>query len=150
MKIPRMSMITLGVADLDKATNFYEQVLATPPNKTHDGVRFIELPGVWLSLYPLAELAKDIAPDVPATRSGFAGFSIAHNTRSEAEVREIFARVSAAGGKIVKEPQATFWGGFSGYFSDPDGYYWEVAYGEMFSFDEQGALVPSAPAGHNT
>jgi len=76
MKIPRMSMITLGVADLDRATAFYEQVLATPPNKSHDGVRFIELPGVWLSLYPLAELAKDIAPDVAAVRSGFAGFSL--------------------------------------------------------------------------
>lgn len=146
MKIPRMSMITLGVADLDRATTFYEQVLATPPNKTHDGVRFIELPGVWLSLYPLAELAKDIAPDVAATRSGFAGFSLAFNARSEAEVREIFARVSAIGGRIVKPPEATFWGGFSGYFSDPDGYYWEIAYGAMFSFDEQGALLPSASA----
>ena len=139
-------MITLGVANLDRATAFYEQVLATPPNKSHDGVRFIELPGVWLSLYPLAELAKDIAPDVAAVRSEFAGFSLAHNTTSEANVREIFARVSAAGGKIVKQPQATFWGGFAGYFSDPDGYYWEVAYGAMFNFDEQGALLPGAPA----
>lgn len=147
MKIPRMSMITLGVADLDKATAFYEQVLATSPNKSHDGVRFIELPGVWLSLYPLAELAKDIAPYVSTVRSGFAGFTLAHNTTSEANVREIFARVSAAGGNIVKEPQTTFWGGFAGYFSDPDGYYWEVAYGEMFSFDEQGALLPSEHAG---
>ena len=146
MKIPRMSMITLGVADLDRATAFYEQVLATPPNKTHDGVRFIELPGVWLSLYPLVELAKDIAPEVSVMRSGFAGFSLAYNARSEVEVREIFARVSVIGGRIVKQPQATFWGGFAGYFSDPDGYYWEVAYGAMFSFDEQGALLPSASA----
>ena len=146
MKIPRMSMITLGVADLDRATAFYEQVLATPPNKTHDGVRFIELPGVWLSLYPLAELAKDISPDINATRSGFAGFSLAYNARSAVEVREIFARVSAIGGSIVKQPEVTFWGGFSGYFSDPDDYYWEVAYGAMFSFDEQGALLPSASA----
>lgn len=146
MKIPRMSMITSGVADLDRATAFYEQVLATPRNKTHDGVRFIELPGVWLSLYPLAELAKDIAPDVAATRSGFAGFSLAYNAPSEVEVREIFARVSTIGGRIVKQPEATFWGGFSGYFSDPDDYYWEVGYGAMFSFDEQGALLPSASA----
>ena len=146
MKIPRMSMITLGVADLDRATAFYEQVLATPPNKTHDGVRFIELPGVWLSLYPLAELAKDIAPDITAIRSGFAGFSLAYNARSELEVREIFGRVSTIGGRIVKPPAATFWGGFAGYFSDPDGYYWEVAYGAMFNFDEQGALLPSAAA----
>ena len=69
MKIPRMSMITLGVANLDKATDFYEQVLATPPNKTHDGVRFIELPGVWLGLYPLGDLAKDVAQRAPRGRS---------------------------------------------------------------------------------
>lgn len=145
MKIPRISMITLGVADLDRATAFYEQVLATPPNTRHEGVRFVELPGMWLSLYPLAELAKDIALDEFGSRSGFTGFTLAHNTRSEAEVREIFARVSAAGGTIVKQPQATFWGGFSGYFCDPDGYHWEVAYGAMFNFDEQGALMPSMP-----
>lgn len=146
MKIPRMNIITLGVADLDRATAFYEQVLATPPNKSHDGVRFIELPGVWLSLYPLAELAKDIAPDLASTRSGFAGFSIAYNARSEADVRAIFDRVRMVGGRVVKQPQATFWGGFSGYISDPDGYFWEVAYGAMFNFDEPGALIPSSPA----
>ena len=140
MKIPRMSMITLGVADLDKATTFYEQVLATPPNKTHDGVRFIELPGVWLGLFPLANLAKDIADDMAPTRGGFPGFSLAHNARSEGDVRAICERARAAGAKIVKEPQATFWGGFHFYFSDPDGYYWEVAYGEMFDFDAHGDM----------
>ena len=146
MKIPRMSMITLGVADLDKATAFYEQVLATPPNKTHDGVRFIELPGVWLGLFPLANLAKDIADDMPSTRGGFPGFSLAHNAGSEADVRAICERARAAGAKIVKEPQATFWGGFHFYFSDPDGYYWEIAYGEMFDFDAQGDMRWKTPA----
>ncbi len=140
MKIPRMSMITLGVADLDRATAFYEQVLATPPNKTHDGVRFIELPGVWLGLYPLAELAKDIAPNLPAVRSGFAGFSLAHNATSEAEVRAICERARASGATVVKEPCATFWGGFHCYFADLDGYYWEIAYGEMFAFDVHGNM----------
>ena len=140
MKIPRMSMITLGVANLDAATNFYEQVLATPPNKTHDGVRFIELPGVWLGLYRLADLAKDVAPNVPPTRSGFPGFSLAHNARSESEVTAICERARAAGAVIVKEPQATFWGGFHCYFADLDGYYWEVAYGDMFAFDAHGDM----------
>ncbi len=140
MKIPRMSMITLGVADLDRATAFYEQVLATPPNKNHDGVRFIELPGVWLGLYPRADLAKDIAPDMPSTRSGFAGFSLAHNATSETDVRAICERARASGANIVKEPQAAFWGGFHCYFADPDGFYWEIAYGEMFAFDEHGNM----------
>ena len=140
MKIPRMSMITLGVADIDTATNFYEQVLATPPNKTHDGVRFIELPGVWLGLFPLNHLAKDIAADLPPARSGFPGFTLAHNARSEADVRAICDRARAAGATITKEPQAAFWGGFHFYFADLDGYYWEVAYGEMFDFDAQGDM----------
>ena len=140
MKIPRMSMITLGVADLDKATTFYEQVLATPPNKSHDGVRFIELPGVWLGLYPLADLAKDAAPNVLPTRSGFPGFSLAHNARSESEVSAICERARAAGAMIVKAPQATFWGGSHCYFTDPDGYYWEIAYGDTFAFDTHGDM----------
>lgn len=140
MKIPRMSMITLGVADLDKSTDFYEQVLATPPNKTHDGVRFIELPGAWLGLFPLANLAKDIADDLSPTRGGFPGFTLAHNARSEADARAICERARAAGATITKEPEATFWGGFHCYFADPDGYYWEIAYGEMFDFDAQGDM----------
>lgn len=144
MKIPRMSMITLGVANLDKATDFYEHVLGTPPNKTHDGVRFIEMPGVWLGLYPLANLAKDIDDGLAPARGGFPGFTLAHNARSEADVRAICERARAAGAKIVKEPQATFWGGFHFYFADPDGYYWEIAYGEMFDFDAHGDMHSKA------
>lgn len=71
MKIPRLSMLTLGVADLEKATKFYEAVLGTPPNTSYDGVAFIELPGTWISLYPLENLAKDISPESPLNRSGF-------------------------------------------------------------------------------
>ena len=74
-----MSTITLGVAELERATAFYEQVLATPPNKSHDGVRFFEMPGVWLGLYPATELAKDVSPGMPAMRSGFPGFSLARS-----------------------------------------------------------------------
>ena len=140
MKIPRMSMITLGVADLDRATAFYEQVLATPPNKSHDGVRFIELPGAWLGLYPLDKLAEDVARGLSPTRGPFPGFTLAHNARSEDEVRAICERARAAGGKIMTEPETTFWGGFHCYFADPDGYYWEVAYGEMFDFDAHGDM----------
>ena len=140
MKIPRMSMITLGVADLDKATEFYEQVLATPPNKSHDGVRFIELPGVWLGLYPIDKLAEDVSPGLSPARTGFAGFTLAHNAKSRAEIDALHERASAAGATIIKPPQETFWGGYHFYFTDPDGYYWEVAHGDMFDFDACGTM----------
>jgi uncharacterized protein len=140
MKISRVTLITLGVADLNKATKFYEAVLGTPPNTSYDGVTFIELPGTWISLYPLEKLAEDISPEIPFTRSGFSGVTLAHNARSKDDVVDIVRRAESAGARVVKEPQETFWGGFSGYFADLDGYYWEVAWGPMFEFTENGEL----------
>jgi predicted lactoylglutathione lyase len=140
MKIPRLTVLTLGVADLGKATTFYEAVLGTPPNRSYDGVTFIELPGTWIALYPLDNLARDISPDVPTTRSGFSGITLAHNTRSRDEVIAIMESAKSAGARVVKEPQETFWGGFSGYFADLDGYYWEVAWGPMFAVAGNGEL----------
>jgi uncharacterized protein len=140
MKISRINVVTLGVADLNKSTKFYEAVLGTSPNTSYEGVTFIVLSGTWLALYPFTSLAKDISPDVPVTRSGFSGITLAHNTRSKDDVMAIFERARLAGACIVKEPQETFWGGFSGYFADLDGYYWEVAWGPMFEFTENGEL----------
>ena len=140
MKIPRFNVITLGVADLSKATMFYKEVLGTPPNRSYEGITFIELPGAWIALFPLENLAKDISPEVPTSRSGFSGITLAHNARSKDDVITIIERARSAGARVVKEPQETFWGGFSGYFADVDGYYWEVAWGPMFEFTENGAL----------
>jgi predicted lactoylglutathione lyase len=140
MKIPRITLLTLGVADLGKATRFYEAVLSAPANKSYEGVVFFELPGVWLSLYPRERLAEDIASDVSPHPGGFSGVTLAYNARSKEEVGEIIAQADAAGGCVVKPPQETFWGGFSGYFADPDGHYWEVAWGPMFTFAENGEL----------
>jgi hypothetical protein len=140
MKISRVTILTLGVADLARATKFYEAVLGTPPNTSYDGVTFIELPGAWISLYPLENLAKDISLEVPITRGGFSGVTLAHNARSKEDVIAIVERARSAGARVVKEPQETFWGGFSGYFADLDGYYWEVAWGPMFEFAEDGEL----------
>ena len=139
MKISRVTILTLGVADLGKATEFYRAVLGTPPNIS-DGITFIELPGTWIALYPFEKLAEDISSDVSLTRSGFSGITLAHNARSKDEVVEIFRCAKAAGARIIKEPQDTFWGGFSGYFSDLDGYHWEVAWGPMFEFTESGEM----------
>lgn len=140
MKIPRLTVVTLGVADLGKATKFYEAVLGTPPNTSCDGVTFIELPGTWISLFPLESLANDISPEVPVTRSGFSGITLAHNVHSKDDVSAIIGRAKSAGARVMKEPQETLWGGFSGYFADLDGYFWEVAWGPMFEFTEQGEL----------
>jgi len=140
MKIPRLTVLTLGVADLEKATKFYKAVLGTPPNTSYEGVTFIELPGTWISLYPLEKLAKDISSEVPDNRSGFSGITLAHNARSKDDVIAIIERARSAGAHVVKTPQATFWGGFSGYFADLDGHYWEVAWGPMFEFTKNGEL----------
>ena len=140
MKISRVTLLTLGVADLGKATKFYEVVLGTPPNTSFDGITFIELPGTWIALYPFEKLAEDICPGVPVTRSGFSGVTLAHNARSKDEVVAVMRRAESAGARVVKKPQDTSWGGFSGYFADLDGYYWEVAWGPMFEFTENGEL----------
>lgn len=140
MKISRVTIVTLGVADLARATEFYEAVLGTPPNTSSDGITFIELPGTWIALYPLEKLAEDISYEVPIVRSGFSGVTLAHNARSKDDVVAIVRRAESAGARVVKEPQETFWGGFGGYFADLDGYYWEVAWGPMFEFTENGAL----------
>lgn len=139
--IPRMTVITLGVADLARATAFYREIFSTQPITQYEGVTFIPLPGVWLSLYPLEKLAEDIAGDarLPAPNT-FRGFTLAYNARSKEEIVSIFARAAEAGARIVKAPQDTFWGGYSGYFTDPDGHYWEVAWGPMFEFNEHGDL----------
>jgi catechol 2,3-dioxygenase-like lactoylglutathione lyase family enzyme len=140
MKISRVTILTLGVSDLRKATEFYEALLGTPPNTSSDGITFIELPGTWIALYPFEKLSEDISPEVPVTRKGFGGVTLAHNARSKDEVVAILRRAESAGARVVKEPQETFWGGFSGYFADLDGYYWEVAWGPMFEFTDSGEL----------
>ena len=141
MKIPRMTVITLGVSDLPRSTAFYRDIFSTPPITQYEGVTFIPLPGVWLSLYPLDKLAEDIGEEVQLPPPGsFRGFTLAYNARSKDEIARIFSLAATAGAHIAKAPQDTFWGGYSGYFADPDGHCWEIAWGPMFDFDEHGDL----------
>jgi len=140
MKIPRLTVITLGVTDLARATDFYRAVLGTSPNTSYEGVAFIELPGTWISLYPIDKLAEDISPEIPHNRGLFSGITLAHNVRTREDVIAVMDRAGAAGARIVKEPRETFWGGFSGYFADPDGYHWEIVWGPMFEFTDEGEL----------
>lgn len=129
---PRISFITLGVADLDRATRFYEQVLKLPrvPMPDGAGVSFFEMGRTWLSLFPREELARDAG--VCAEGSGFAGFTLAHNVGSIEAVDALFADLRGAGVKIVKEPVRASWGGYCGYFADSEGFLWEVAWNPHF------------------
>lgn len=123
---PRISMITLGVADLDRSIEFYEKGLGFPRLESPPEIAFFTLNGTWLGLYGREALAEDAT--VSSDGSGFSGFTLAHNVASESEVDAVVAQAVAAGAELVKKPQKVFWGGFSGYFRDPDGYLWEVAH----------------------
>jgi hypothetical protein len=127
---PRISLITLGVADLERATRFYADCLELPQLQTPPSVTFFELGQTWLALWPRENLAKD-AGLAPAG-SGFSGFALAHNVRSPAEVDALLARAAIGGGTVTRPGHPTDWGGYSGYFIDPDGFAWEIAHNPDF------------------
>lgn len=123
---PRISMITLGVSDLAASIRFYEEGLGLPRMESPPEVAFFTLNGTWLGLYGREALAEDAG--VSSEGSGFSGIALAHNLASEEEVHELLEQAVAAGARLVKPGQKVFWGGYSGYFADPDGYLWEVAH----------------------
>lgn len=127
---PRISMITLGVRDMEQATRFYEQGLGLPRMPFEGGAAFFTLKGSWLSLYPWDALADDAT--VTTNGSGFQGITLAHVVSSKQEVRDVLNQAVKAGGKLIKPAQDVFWGGYSGYFADPDGHLWEVAWNPHF------------------
>ena len=125
---PRITLVTLGVDDIDESIRFYRDGLGFPmeDREEHSDVAFFPLEGTWLSIYPRELLAEDAT--VPDDGAGFAGVTLAHNVATRAEVDEILAEAEAAGGRLVKHGQDVFWGGYSGYFADPDDHLWEVAH----------------------
>jgi len=137
---PRISLITLGVRDLERSLRFYRDGLGLPTTWGVDkGVIFFKTGGTTLALYPYEHLAKDVGERFVMERSAFPGITLAHNVREKAEVDAVLQRAAAAGAKIEKPAQDAFWGGYSGYFSDPDGYLWEVAWG-AFPIRPDGSL----------
>lgn len=131
----RFTLITLGVSNLERSLDFYEKGLGWKrSDKSSGDMITFDMPGISFALYPLEELAKDVT--IPYERSRFSGITIAHNARSEMEVDEIMAKVQLAGGTIIKEAQKVFWGGYSGYYADPDGYVFEVAYNPYWEFQD--------------
>jgi catechol 2,3-dioxygenase-like lactoylglutathione lyase family enzyme len=129
---PRLSIVTLGVEDLDEAIQFYRDGLGLPmQDRDPDaGVAFFELAGAWLALYPRTALAEDAT--VSPEGEGFEGVTLAHNVESKAAVDAVLDEAAAAGAEIVKPAEDVFWGGYSGYFADPDGHLWEVAWNPEF------------------
>lgn len=123
---PHITIITLGVADLQRAIDFYQNGLGLPRKDESESIAFFDMMGTILALYPRDALAEDIAISPEGT--GFQGFTLAHNVASPEEVDLTLAEAVAAGAELVKSGQDAFWGGYSGYFKDPDGFYWEVAH----------------------
>lgn len=124
---PRISMITLGVRNLATSIKFYEAGLGFPRvDWESPEVAFFNLNGTWLGLYGREALAEDAK--VSAEGSGFNSFALAHNVHSKEDVDAVINQAVAAGATMVKSPQDVFWGGYSGYFKDPDGHLWEIAY----------------------
>lgn len=134
-----LHIVTLGVRDFEKSRKFYSKTLGwKASSNSNDDIAFFQAGGVVLAIYPREKLAEDAVIDPEG--SGFAGFTLAYNAQSEAEVDAIIADLKSKGVKIVKEPQKVFWGGYSSYFADPDDNRWEVAYNPFFPFDENGNL----------
>ncbi|MGP9677790.1 VOC family protein [Halomonas sp. AOP27-A1-41] len=125
---PKISLITLGVHDLKRAIQFYRDGLELPEHETDsDEVAFFKMEGAWLSLFSRASLASDIGI-TDDSKDGFSGITLAHNVASQEAVEQVLQQAIAAGAELIKPAEEVFWGGYSGYFRDPEGHYWEVAY----------------------
>lgn len=127
---PRITLISLGVEDLDRSIEFYRDGLGLPQRDGPSGIAFFTTSGTWLTLYPRGKLAEDAG--VAASGSGFRGFTLSHNVRTREAVDEVMREAEAAGAQIQKPPEEASWGGYSGYFRDPDGFLWEVAWNPHF------------------
>jgi len=132
----RIGLVTLGVADLARARAFYADGLGWRPAFENDEVVFFQMTGCAFGLFGRRALEEDMRRACPGTGA----FSIAHNVAERGEVDEVMATAKAAGATILKEPEEMFWGGYSGYFADPDGHAWEVAWNPGWRIDDNGIV----------
>ena len=139
MSVPaRLTVVTLGVADVARATTFYEALGWRKSSASQDAVSFFQLGGLALSVFGRQDLADDAT--VSSQGAGFAGISLAINLESEAEVDRVAAEWVACGGTMIKQPRRVFWGGYSGYVADPDGHLWELAHNPGFLLHSDGTM----------
>jgi uncharacterized protein len=134
----RLSLVTLGVQDLQRARKFYESLGWSNNAGPDDDVVFFQAGGMIVALWDRARLAEDSAVE---DGGGWGGVTLAYNTRSTDEVDAVIAEARAAGATIGREPGPTFWGGYSGVFIDPDGHPWEVAHNPYWEIDEAGSVI---------
>lgn len=124
----KISIVTLGVSNFQKSFDFYTKGLGFKPHDYNpdDNYVMLEMEGTWLALCPKDKLISDVT--LPIGEPGLSSITLAHNVSSESAVDEVFNHALSVGAKSIKEPQKAFWGGYSGYFADPDGYLWEIAF----------------------
>ncbi|MBC9247822.1 VOC family protein [Paracoccus sp. 11-3] len=141
MTLPRqrVTLITLGVADLDRAQAFYAAWGWKPHGKPPPGVAFYQMDGAVLALFGLKDLAEDQCR--PAAELGTGAMTLAQNCADDAETDAVFNAALAAGATLLKNPVKVFWGGYSGYFADPDGHVWEIATNPFWPLSEDGRLT---------
>ncbi len=135
----RLSLVTLGVADLARASAFYEGLGWPRKVRAAEGVVFFQLGGMGLSLYPRAELAADAG--VLLQNESSQSFTLAYNARSRDEVDAVLAQAKAVGAQITRPAQEAFWGGYHGHFADPEGFVWEIAWNPGFAIADDGGLI---------
>ena len=138
----RLSVVTLGVRDLERSRMFYEEGLGWRLGNKSDQIVFFQANGMIIALFRWDHLAEDA--QVLAAGDGFRGVTLAYCARSRSEVAAVLAEAEKAGGRILKPAQNVFWGGHSGYFADPDGHLWEVAWNPDWTLDHCGNVSLAA------
>jgi catechol 2,3-dioxygenase-like lactoylglutathione lyase family enzyme len=139
----RLSLLTIGVRDIERARRFYEEGLGWRRDFGGDDVAMYQSGGMVFALYEWPKLAEDAG--VSEEGSGFRGVTLAHNVASKEEVRAVLEEARAAGARIVIEPRDTFWGGYDAYFADPDGHLWEVAWNPYWTLNDDGSVSLQPP-----
>ena len=140
----RINLITIGVRDLSASVEFYRNLGLEPSVMGHEEeieIVFFRMKGSKLALYPIEKLSAETGHESGFVKGKFNGVTLAFNAKSEKEVDRILKDVTNFGGEVIREAAPTEWGGYGGYFTDLDGYYWEVAYGSDWEFDENDMLL---------
>lgn len=137
---PRISIITLGVNNLKRSKQFYINMGLEPSSNPAEEIVFFKTQGTCLALYPLEKLQQDIGTKQAQETKPGSNLTLAHNVKEKSQVDEVLNQAQKHGAKIIKPANDTFWGGYSGYFEDLDGYVWEVAWG-AFAFNPDGSLA---------